>query len=141
MDDGRALPQDQGPHLGRARRALTVADEVGVALRLHRRHLGLSPRAYALRRGLSATRLAQLETGAGEVSLSAVARALDGTGFTLVVATCPDDPDLTPDDGAAASAVPAPEGAREGIDGPTDQPTWFARARRSRHGIDGQDVA
>lgn len=141
MDEGRALPQDRVPHLGRARRALTVADEVGLALRLHRRHLGLSPRAYALSRGLSPSRLAQLETDAGELSVSAVSRALEGTGFTLVVASCPDDPDLTPDDGAAASAVPAPEGAREGSDGPTGQPEWFAHTRRPSHLIDGQDVA
>ena len=106
MDESRGLPKEWVPPLEAARAGLSVADEVGLALREHRRQLGLSQRAYALRRGLSRAMLARLEAGAGRMSLDTIAGALEGTGFTLFVAFCPDDPELTPDGGAAALAVP-----------------------------------
>lgn len=102
MDDARGLPDEWVPRLGHARDALTVADEVGLALRAHRRALGMSQRAYALSRGLSRSMLARLEAGAGRMSLDTVTDALTGTGFTLHVAFAGDDPDPTPVGGAAA---------------------------------------
>jgi hypothetical protein len=64
---------------------LTVADTVGLALRDHRRRLGLSQRAYAAMRGWSASHVARLETGAGRFALGDVVEALDGTGFSLAL--------------------------------------------------------
>lgn len=113
MDDDPGLPQEWVPQLRRARRALTVADEVGLALRAHRRRLGMSQRAYASARGISRAMLARLEAGAGRMSLDAVMEVLEGTGFTLIVTVFGDDPDPTPEGGAAALAVAcAGEGAQ-----------------------------
>jgi transcriptional regulator with XRE-family HTH domain len=64
---------------------LTVADSVGLALRAHRRRLGLSQRAYAAVRGRSASHIARLETGAGRYSLTDVVEALEDTGFALAL--------------------------------------------------------
>ena len=52
------MPPKYARQLARARAPLTVADEVGLALRDHRRALGLSQRAYAASRGLSRAMLA-----------------------------------------------------------------------------------
>jgi len=103
MDDARELPPEWVPALDRARRGLTIVDEVGLALRAHRRRLGLSQRGYASLRGLSRAMLARLEAGAGRLSLDTVVGALEGTGFALVLAQVDDDP--APDSEAAAVAL------------------------------------
>lgn len=72
-------------NLDEATARLTVADTVGLALRDHRRRLGLSQRGYAAMRGWSASRVARLETGAGRFALGDVLEALDGTGFDLAL--------------------------------------------------------
>ncbi|HSF98524.1 MAG TPA: helix-turn-helix transcriptional regulator [Ornithinibacter sp.] len=115
MDDARGLPNEWVPHLRRARGALTVGAEVGLALRDHRRRLGLSQRAYALRRGLSRAMLARLEAGAGRMTLDTVADALDGTGFELFVGMSSGDPDLPPEGAASALAVDAATGPGAGV--------------------------
>ena len=63
MNDAPGIPPKFSRRLARAREQLTVADEVGLALRDHRRSLGLSQRAYAASRGLSRAMLARLEAG------------------------------------------------------------------------------
>lgn len=110
MDDARGLPDEWVPHLRRARGALTVGVEVGLALRDHRRRLALSQRAYALRRGLSRAMLARLEADAGRMTLDTVSDALSGTGFALFVGLSSPDPDLPPEGAASALAAdPAPD--------------------------------
>lgn len=99
MTDLRGLPQKYAPQLARARTRLTVSDEVGLALRAHRRSLGLSQRRYAASRGLSRAMLARLEAGAGRMSLDTVVDALQGTGFVLRVGFDPLPPQPS---GAAA---------------------------------------
>ena len=79
------LPAKHLAALARARDRLTVVDEIGLALRAHRRALGLSQRQYAASRGLSRAMLARLEAGAGRMSLDTVVDALRGTGFALQV--------------------------------------------------------
>ena len=106
-DEASGLPKEWLPQLRRARAALTVSDDVGRALRDHRRRLGMSQRSYARERGLSRAMLARLEAGAGRMSLDTVVRALDGTGFVLQVGFSPDHPSPPPADGAAA--LPPPE--------------------------------
>jgi hypothetical protein len=101
MDDARELPPQWVPALWRARCALDVADEVGLALRAHRRRLGLSQRGYASLRGLSRAMVARLEAGAGRMSLDTVVEAWEGTGFCLQLALADDD-DPAPDSEAAA---------------------------------------
>lgn len=86
------LPEKYLPQLARARAGLTVSDEIGLALRAHRRALGLSQRRYAASRGLSRAMLARLEAGAGSMSLDTVVEALRGTGFTLRVGMTPTPP-------------------------------------------------
>ncbi|WP_147064682.1 helix-turn-helix domain-containing protein [Knoellia locipacati] len=71
--------------LDEATARLTVAGTVGLALRDHRRRLGLSQRAYAAMRGWPASRIARLETGAARFALGDVVEALDGTGFGLAL--------------------------------------------------------
>jgi transcriptional regulator with XRE-family HTH domain len=110
MNELQGIPPKYARQLARARARLTVADEVGLALRDHRRGLGLSQRAYAASRGLSRAMLARLEAGAGRMSLDTVVSALEGTGFELRVTF--DAP--TPTTPGAAEAVPptsAPEPA------------------------------
>jgi hypothetical protein len=85
MAQQREIPARHVAALQRARSSITVADEVGLALRAHRRQLGLSQRAYAVPRGLSRAMLARLEAGAGQMSLATVSQALEGTGFRLYV--------------------------------------------------------
>ena len=106
MTNHRGLPTEWLPQLRRARAALTVSDEVGLALRDHRRRLGMSQRSYARERGLSRAMLARLEAGAGRMSLDTVVKALDGTGFVLQVGFSPDHPSPPPADGAAALSPP-----------------------------------
>ena len=103
MDELQGIPLKYARPLARARARLTVADEVGLALRDHRRALGLSQRAYASSRGLSRAMVARLEAGAGRMSLDTVVLALEGTGFELRV-TFDDPPPRTP---GAAEAVPS----------------------------------
>lgn len=64
---------------------LTLAGAVGLAIRDHRRRLGLSQRAYAAMRTWSASRVARLESDAGRSSLDDVVGALDGTGFGIAL--------------------------------------------------------
>ena len=107
MDNMQGIPPKFARQLARARARLTVADEVGLALRDHRRALGLSQRAYAASRGLSRAMLARLEAGAGRMSLDTVASALEGTGFELRVAfDAPPPP--TPEAGVVTLPTPAP---------------------------------
>jgi transcriptional regulator with XRE-family HTH domain len=110
MTDIRGLPQKYAPQLARARARLTVSDEVGLALRAHRRALGQSQRSYAASRGLSRAMLARLEAGAGRMSLDTVVDALEGTGFVLKVGfdRLPPQPS-----GAAAEEESLPAGGLE----------------------------
>lgn len=114
MNDAPGIPPKFSRRLARAREQLTVADEVGLALRDHRRSLGLSQRAYAASRGLSRAMLARLEAGAGRMSLDTVVSALEGTGFELRVAfdepppTLPEAGVATPPTAAAPTAAPPP---------------------------------
>jgi transcriptional regulator with XRE-family HTH domain len=110
MNELQGIPPKFARQLALARKRLTVADEVGLALRDHRRALGLSQRAYAASRGLSRAMLARLEAGAGRMSLDTVVAALDGTGFELRV-TFDDPPPTTP---GAAEAVPSRSTSRQG---------------------------
>ena len=110
-DDAPDLPNEWLPRLRRARAALTVSDEVGLALRDHRRRLGMSQRTYAGTRGLSRAMLARLEAGAGRLSLDTVVKALEGTGFVLQVGFSPDHPSPPPVDDACALAVPGSDAA------------------------------
>jgi len=105
MTDFPGLPPKYARQLARARAGLTVSDEVGLALRDHRRALGLNQRDYAASRGLSRAMLARLEAGAGHMSLDTVVSALEGTGFVLRVAFDSPTPQ-TP--GAAEAALPMP---------------------------------
>lgn len=83
----RAADIDEAVH------RLRLSDSVGLALRDHRRRLGLSQRAYAAVRDRSASHIARLETGAGRFALDDVVEALDGTGFTIALVRCgQDDP-------------------------------------------------
>ena len=66
-----------------ARACLQLPDEVGLAIRADRRRLGLSQRAYATRRRLTAAMVARLETRAAELKLRDVIRGLEGTDFVL----------------------------------------------------------
>ena len=70
---------------------LTLAGSVGLALRDHRRRLGLSQRAYAAVRAWSASRAARLESDAGRFSLDDVIEALEGTSFGLALVALPPD--------------------------------------------------
>ena len=91
-----------------ARAALTLGDAVGLALRAHRRVVGLSQRAYAASRGWSPARVARLEARAGSVRLDDVLAALAPTGFTLVlVREVVDDPPTPTHPGAAAVSCTA----------------------------------
>lgn len=74
-----------------ATQRLTVADSVGLALRDHRRRLGLSQRAYAAMRLWSLSRIARLETSAGRFTLDDVVEALAGTGFGIALVRHGDD--------------------------------------------------
>jgi hypothetical protein len=91
-----------------ARAALTLPDEVGLAVRADRRRLRLSQRAYARRRGWPLSRVARLEAAAGGMKLGEVATALEGTPFVLALCRRPDGsgPPDDASDGAAALPVP-----------------------------------
>lgn len=102
MATDQDIPVKYAAALQSARARLTVADEVGLALRAHRRELGLSQRAYAAVRGLSRAMLARLEAGADRMSLATITEALDGTGFQLFVGH--DDGDEPPPAASAAVA-------------------------------------
>lgn len=80
------------PELLEGRRTLRLADEIGLALRAHRRTLGLSQRRYAERRGWGRGRVGRLETQAGRLPLDAVLDALDGTPFRLYLGPAPSQP-------------------------------------------------
>ncbi|MFC7487510.1 helix-turn-helix domain-containing protein [Knoellia sp. CPCC 206453] len=84
-------------------RRLTVADAVGLALRAHRRRLGLSQRAYAAVRGRPPVAIARLESSAGSLRLDDVVEALEGTGFALALVTRADS-----DAGTVAATVVEP---------------------------------
>lgn len=105
MTDMRGLPKKYESQLIRAREQLTVGDEVGLALRAHRRRLGLNQRNYADQRGLSRAMLARLEAGAGRLSLDTAVRALEGTGFELRVGFASPPPE-TPEAAAAVADRP-----------------------------------
>lgn len=121
-DDARGLPEEWLPQLRRARAALTVSAEVGLALRDHRRRLGMSQRSYAQERGLSRAMLARLEAGAGRMSLDTVVKALEGTGFVLQLGFSPDHPGPPPADGAGALPPPPAVGTAAPLPGPRAVP-------------------
>ena len=85
-------------------RGLTVADAVGLALRDHRRRMGLSQRAYAEVRGTSPSLIARLENSAERLQLKAVVEALDGTGFELALVR-PGDEDV----GSTTATIVGPD--------------------------------
>jgi hypothetical protein len=87
------------------RRTLRLADEIGLALRAHRRTLGLSQRRYAERRGWGRGRVGRLETQAGRVTLDDVLDALEGTPFRLYLGPAPSHP-------AAAEVLARDRGVR-----------------------------
>ncbi len=97
-----------------ARAALTVADAVGLALRAHRRAVGMSQRDYAGYRGWSHARVARLEAKAGGLKLADVIEALEPTGFRLaLVQEAPDEPPTPTHPGAALAWGGAPRGVSE----------------------------
>lgn len=85
-------------------RGLTLADAVGLALRDHRRRLGLSQRAYARLRSKTPSSIARLESSAGCSQLKAVIEALDGTGFELALVRPGDE-----DTGSTPAAIVGPD--------------------------------
>lgn len=89
-----------------ARVRLTIADEVGLALRAHRRRLRLSQRAYAALRGYSRATLGRLECSAGAQRLDDIVQALEGTGFALYLGRSPAPP--RSDDSALSAPEPPP---------------------------------
>ena len=91
--DGAAHPVWM-EHSGNAPKHVGVAQQVGLALRAHRRELGKSQRAYAAQRGISNAQLAKMERDASGVTLGAVASALEGTGYCLVVLPVDAAPDV-----------------------------------------------
>lgn len=76
--------------LAAAIEVVTLPSAVGMALRDHRRRLGLSQRAYATLRDMTSSTIARLERSAGPFSLDDVIRALDSTGFALALIREPD---------------------------------------------------
>lgn len=97
-----------------ARARLTLGDEVGLALRAHRRRLRLSQRDYAAARGYSRATLGRLESAAGRHRLDDVVAALDGTGFALYVGRAPTPP--SSGQGALPSHTTAlPDGAPRAV--------------------------
>lgn len=68
-----------------ARERIDLSGLVGMAMRSHRRELGLPQRAYALMRGWSKTRQARLEACAEALKMGTVRQALEGTGFRLAL--------------------------------------------------------
>jgi transcriptional regulator with XRE-family HTH domain len=62
-----------------------VVDEVEYALHLARARRGMSQREFAAYLGITKSRLARLECGAGMEALRAVQRLLDAAGFALCV--------------------------------------------------------
>ncbi len=112
-----------------ARARLTLGDEVGLALRSHRRRLRLSQRAYAAMRGYSRATLGRMESAAGAHRLDDVVRALDGTGFALYLgreAGPPSAGGVGLEPGASARPLtPAPRAvAAEGAPGPVPAEVW-----------------
>lgn len=79
---------------GRDANHLGVAEQVGLALRGHRRELGQSQRAYAAARGMSRSQLARMEHDASGMKLGDVADALEGTGYCLAVVPVDATPDM-----------------------------------------------
>jgi len=80
-----------------ARERLTLADTIGLALRAHRRQLGLSQRAYAVVRGWSRAMASRLEAGPQAMSLGTVEQALAPTGYGLALVDLTErDPDGVP---------------------------------------------
>lgn len=107
MDENQGVPAEFLEPLRRAQAGLTVADEVGLALRAHRRELGMSQREYAAARGLSRPKLARLEADAGRMHLESIQNALEGTGFALSVSRCPSDPRPEGDEEGSRVGSPA----------------------------------
>lgn len=64
---------------------IAVTQQVGLALRAHRRKVGRSQREYAAERGIGRAQLAKMEMDASGVTLGAVMRVLEGTGYRLAV--------------------------------------------------------
>lgn len=77
----------------RRRDSLTLGETVGLALREHRRRLGLSQRAYAAVRGLTKAMVARLECHAELFRIADLERVLEGTGYRLVLMHRPDGHD------------------------------------------------
>ncbi len=96
-----------------ARAALTLADEVGLAVRADRRRLRLSQRAYARRRRWPLSRVVRLEAGAGGMKLAEVVSALDSTEYVLAVCRRPDGGPPPDDASDGAAALPVPVAPRE----------------------------
>jgi PhnB protein len=84
----------------RARSRLSTADEVGLALRAHRRALGANQREYARLRGWTKTHQHRLERSPGGLKFSDVLEALTTTGFGFLL--CREDGHR--DEGPDASA-------------------------------------
>ena len=102
--DTRAVRAQRQIDLAATIRGLTVADAVGLALRDHRRRLGLSQRAYARLRSKTPSSIARLESSAGRSQLTAVIEALDGTGFELALVRPGDE-----DTGSTPAAIVGPD--------------------------------
>ncbi|HSO64898.1 MAG TPA: hypothetical protein VLQ78_07325 [Ornithinibacter sp.] len=131
--------------LVRARAALRLGDEVGLAIRADRCRLGLSQRAYASERGLTEAAVIRLESAADSMKLGDIVAALSGTAFMLCL--CHRPLEALPDAVALAAHgpgpdAPAPTGTDAGHDGwrtpsqalagpadppePAAPPDWYA---------------
>jgi hypothetical protein len=82
---------------------LTLADEIGLALRAVRRGCRQSQREYARARGWSPAHQGRLETRATDLGLGRVLTALEPTAFTLVIVAEASDP--WPDPGPSAAIL------------------------------------
>ena len=123
-----------------ARSALTLRDELVMALRAHRRRLSLSQRAYAETRGWGRGFIARLEADPTTCRLQVLQEALAGTGYRLALVR--DDPDgpggvssdpreVGAEEWAAADLVARTGGgsrfpAHQDVHR-TEAPWWFAR--------------
>jgi transcriptional regulator with XRE-family HTH domain len=132
MTEFLGVPRKYAQALAAARVRLTLSDEIGLALRDHRRALGMSQRSYAASRGLSRAMVARLESGAGRLSLDTVVSALEGTGFALAVTFDSIPPETPALEAAVPASLPGPEDLGHGSPVPPEawQPTdLIARVR------------
>ena len=83
-----------------------LAHDVGLALRTHRRSLGLSQRGWATQLGRSAAQVARLEAHADQCRLDVVVDVLEITPWVLCLGSCVLSPDEHGRDWLSTRALP-----------------------------------